>query len=574
MRRILAVLIAMVMLTGMVNVANAAEAYKITLGEGITVYVNGAPINADRTVSEKDSVKLAAENENAVVIEADGVYYPAGKYFKLTGDLDLTNAGALALGLRMVDGAQVRVGNVTVTEEGKLSDTKDSGIRFLASCDYADTVLNDSGVEFGVKITAEGSEEAAYIKAERFQNEEHSIFTAVVANLAEGNYNRKFTATAYARVPIFDGTTAEFTEGSVTRSIYQVSVGILKNSSAELDSDLPYTIDSAVKEVLAAYVNQSGIRLTYSKNGTMSARLTGDGAYTGDLYFNVESVLNSDGSTSVTITPLGDEDGFFNPVAIPTWWMDYIRINNNNSVATTYISDAKLENGVLSFKFKLPNTISYTFNQEDKVTVVSEVTATQIKGFKDGHEVTYELSDVITVMGLAESMKDVVPGSVIMVGTNQENKVSAVELLASIGIPVSKEKFEASYGEYNPGDGSTKYKNIVGKATRKNRAKLTCYIGGSETVEYIGASGAMGRKVGLAIQNGKYVVTVGSSKMSSTSTKFADMSTHNNYVYLRYDTEQEKYVECVYYSVPVELDLSGDGEYSDIFSLDDYEVIF
>ena len=150
MRRILAVLIAMVMLTGMVNVANAAEAYKITLGEGITVYVNGAPINADRTVSEKDSVKLAAENENAVVIEADGVYYPAGKYFKLTGDLDLTNAGALALGLRMVDGAQVRVGNVTVTEEGKLSDTKDSGIRFLASCDYADTVLNDSGVEFGV----------------------------------------------------------------------------------------------------------------------------------------------------------------------------------------------------------------------------------------------------------------------------------------------------------------------------------------------------------------------------------------------------------------------------------------
>lgn len=568
MRRILAVLISMVILLGMVNVANAAASCTITPGSGLTVYVNGEVVSGNKTVSDTDSVKITAESDDVILVSVDGVYYPLDKYFKLKGDLDLTGAETFTLGLDMIDGAQVRVGEVELTEDGKLQSAADSGLRFLASCNYTDTILNDGQVEFGIKITAEDSEEAAYIKAEKFQDDANSIFTAVVANLAESNYNRKYTASAYALVPLFDGTTAEFTKGSVTRSIYQVSVGILKNSSAEFDGDLPYTIDSAVKEVLAAYVNQSGIRLNYAKNGTMSARLSGKGAYTGDLYFNVESSLNSDMSTSVTITPLGEEDGFFNSVAIPTWWMDYIRVNNNNSVAKTYISDAKLENGVLSFKFTLPDTVSYTFNQEDKVTVVSEVTKTYIKGFKDGAEVTYNLAETVTIMGLAKNMEDVVPGSVIMVGTNGENKVSAVELLASIGIPVDKDKFEASFGVYNPGDGSSKYKNVVTLMTGKSGTKLTC-----QGVTYQLESTAMGRRVGLALNDGEYVASVENIQAKKTNF-FRSTAEYNNYVYMRYNTETGKVTECVLYGIPKNFDFSGDGEYSEIFSVDNYIVIF
>ncbi len=578
MKRILALLISAVMTLGVSFTVNAADVYNIVLNDSITVFVNGNEMKTDTTVSEKDKVKLEAEN-GVVVIAVGGVYYPVGKEFKPVEDLDLTEAVTFTLGLSMVDGAQVRVGNVTVTDDGKLDNTTDSGLRFLATCNYADTIIADENVEFGIKITAEGSEEAAYIKAETFQNDDCTVFTAAVTNLAESNYNRNYTASAYAKVPMYDGSVAEFEAGEITRSIYQVSVGILKSSSAEFNENLPYTIDNAVKDVLTAYINHTGIRLSYSSDGTMSARLTGNGAYTGDLYFDVESSLNPDGSTFVTVTPLGESDRFFNSVTLPTWWMDYIRINNNNSVAVKYISDAKLEDGVLSFKFTLPGTIGYTFDQEESVTVVSEITKTDadglekncIKGFKAGKEVTYILAETITVMGLAKTMKDVVPGSVIMVGYNQNNEVAAVELLASLGMPINPDTFEASFGVYAAGDGSTKYKNVVGKMTKKNAQKLTCQISPNATEVYeFDSLSVMCYRVGIAMKNNVPEITVADNIAMNPG---FDTGKYNNYVYLRYNSEKEKITECVYYRVPIELDFSGDGEYSDIFSLDDYRVI-
>ena len=97
----------------------------------------------------------------------------------------------------------------------------------------------------------------------------------------------------------------------------------------------------------------------------------------------------------------------------------------------------------------------------------------KVKGFKAGEEVTYPLSETITVMGLAETMNDVVPGSVVMVGYNSQGKVTAVELLASIGMPVNPEILEDSYGVYDASDGSTKYKNVVTEMYSKSGSKIT-----------------------------------------------------------------------------------------------------
>ncbi|MBQ7875970.1 MAG: hypothetical protein IJ316_01645 [Clostridia bacterium] len=575
MKKLVSIILVFALLVSVAVYPHAEDGYTVTPSNSVTVMVNGQEISESTLVTGTDIIKLVASDENAVVAGVEGVYYPLNEEFSVTCDADFSNAVTLGTGLEMVDGAQVRVGQVQLEEGGKLDALSDSGLRFIATANYTDTIIADENVEFGIKVMAEESSTPAYVKAEKFQKEDRSVFSAAITKLNESNYNRKYTACAYALVPMHDGTEKEITVGAVTRSIYQVSVGILKNSSADYNEGLPYTIDDAVKEILGAYVNQTGIRLTYTADGEMSARVSGSGAYTGDLFFNVTSSVNSDGSTAVTVTPLGETEGFFNPVTIASWWKEYIRINNNNSVASQYIHDAKLENGILSFTFRLPGTAAYTFNQEDNVTIVSSVTSKQIKGFKAGEEVTYDLAEVITVLGLATTMADVVPGSVIMVGTNSDGDVAAVELLASLGLPINPEGFVADFGVYDASDGSTKYKNIVTEMFSKSGSRLTCQNlpDTTKTTYKFVSTSAMCYRVGIAMDGDTPVITATGSKISTYPSIFESTAQYHNYLYLRYDSETEKVKECVFYCVPKNLDFSGDGEYSDIFSLDDYRVI-
>ncbi len=572
MKKLISTILIFALVLSVAVIANAEDGYTVTPADNVTVMVNGVEINESTTVSDADTIKLVVSDETAVVAGVDGVYYPLNEEFSVTGDADFSNAVLLGIGLEMVDGAQVRVGQVQLEEGGKLDALSDSGLRFIATADYADTIIADENVEFGIKVMAEANSNPTYVKAEKFQNADNSVFTAAITKLNESNYNRKYTACAYALVPMHDGTEQEITVGSVTRSIYQVSVGILKNSSADYDENLPYTVDDAVKEILGAYVNQTGIRLTYTTDGTMSARVTGNGAYTGDLFFNVTSSVNEDGSTAVTVTPLGESDGFFNSVTIASWWKDYVRINNNNSVAVNYISDEKIENGVLSFKF---DVVDYTFNQDDNVTVVSEVGDGYIKGFKAGSEVTYNLADKVKVLGLSTSMDDIVPGCVILEGYNAEGKVRAIELLASLGLPVNPDEFEADFGVYDASDGSTKYKNVVTEMYSKSGSKLTCQNlpDTTKTVYAFESGSAMCYRVGIAMDGDTAVVTATGSKISTYPSIFENTAKYHNYLYLRYNSETEKVKECVFYCVPKDFNFSGDGEYSDIFSLDNYRVI-
>ena len=45
--------------------------------------------------------------------------------------------------------------------------------------DYNDTLLEDAE-EFGIKVTAEASENVVYIKADKFQDDADSVFSAAI----------------------------------------------------------------------------------------------------------------------------------------------------------------------------------------------------------------------------------------------------------------------------------------------------------------------------------------------------------------------------------------------------------
>ncbi len=321
------------------------DAFVVTETGYATLTKNGSAMTTAYAVAG-DDVRLVADG--AVVIGTDAGYYPVNENLNLTEATTFENTVPAGLGLAMVGGAQVRIGATELEADAKLDALADSGLRFLATADYADTVLADEAVEFGIKVTAEASTaDPAYIKAEKFQNEDNNVFSAAITNMKESNYNRKYTAAAYALVPMADGTVKEFTTDSVTRSIYQVSAGIMKNGTADAD-EAPYTVDGVVKNILNAYVNQTGIRLTYTADGITVE----EGKYTGDVFFTVESTVNEDGSVAVTITP---DASWGTPAEIASWWTDYVRVNNNNSTAKTYISDAAVdEAGVLTFTFTVP----------------------------------------------------------------------------------------------------------------------------------------------------------------------------------------------------------------------------
>ena len=253
------------------------------------------------------------------------------------GDIELTTK---ALGLEMVAGAQVRIGDTELGADGKLDALADSGIRFIATVDYSDTVAAMDNVEFGIKVGAEESDEVVYIPAETFQNDEKSVFSAAITNLSESNYNRKYTAVAYAKL-----NGEEITSAPVTRSIYQVSAGIMKNGAADAEN-APYTDDGVIENILNAYINQTGIRLDYDKETYAVA--VEEGKYTGDVFFTVTSE-EIEGGARITIAP---EESWATKATIASWWTDYVRFNNNNSISRNYISNANIdENGILTFDF-------------------------------------------------------------------------------------------------------------------------------------------------------------------------------------------------------------------------------
>ncbi len=232
------------------------------------------------------------------------------------------------------------------------------------------------------------------------------------------------------------------------------------------------------------------------------------------------------------------------------------------------------------------NFASYSFNQDDDVMVVSSISETEIKGFKAGIETTYALTDEVAVLGLSDKLTDVVPGSVVLIGTNKAGNCAAIELLASLGLPVNEELFKSNYGVYSPSDGSTQYENVVSIVFSKSGTKITAGTNSNKKTYLAQSSSLKCYRVGIAMNGDTPVVSVSENLITGIGDAAPIKSTTNfsNYIFLRVDTEQSKttggvtynglVTQCIVYSVPKNFNPGkGDGEYSDIFSVEPIVII-
>lgn len=220
----------------------------------------------------------------------------------------------------------------------------------------------------------------------------------------------------------------------------------------------------------------------------------------------------------------------------------------------------------------VPSYASYTFDQDVNVVIVSSVSDTLIKGYQAGVEKSFPLASSVTVLGLSDKFEDIVPGCVILPSVPVNGEYNAVELLASIGIPVDPNIFLNSMGSYAPSDGSAAYKNILSKFYQSGGIMGIFVFDDSSfstktkyTFENISSKV---HRVGIAIdEDGNVVVSLTSQKIYSTDYPFPSTYEYNNYVYLRYRESDSRVTEAVLYCVPTNFNPgAGDGEYSDIWS--------
>ncbi len=256
-----------------------------------------------------------------------------------------------ALGVQIEDGAQVRIGG-GIDADGKVDVLEESGLRFAATVNGTDSMVADmvSGYidddnNYGILIypsdvtitdfNAETDKFVA-IPAQVFQDAEKTKFTAALTNLKVENYNRMFTAKPYVKK---DGV--YYTDDNKTeRSVYQVAAGLLTDEAAS------GSLTENTVNVLNAYLNQVGVRLTYAADGTIGIRTEGVGAYTGVEFFTVASD-GADGVYTITLTAKGN-------ATFKNFWNEYVRVNNNHTQVVNGIG----ENAAISEDGK---TLTFTF---------------------------------------------------------------------------------------------------------------------------------------------------------------------------------------------------------------------
>ncbi len=327
---------------------------KITTSGTAILTKNGSQMNGFCYVSDSDDVRM--QLEGAYAIGSDSGYYFPNERIAFNENTDVTNTMALGFGLTMLNGAQVRFGG-GLDSEGNVGDG--NGLRFIVSVDRNDTLAGLDDAEIGVVFSAEDSGNTIDVVTQKWQND--YTFTTALTNIAVGNYNRKYTAKPYVRIG--DKT---FTGEGVTRSIYEVASGLLVRGSTDNTVYPDDAMNQMLYDVLNAYVNQVGIRLSFTDNADFTdwelrARETGKGAYTGDAFFEVGETLVDGKVYSVTLTPLG------NKTKIKTegdYWNKYVRINNNNSQIKVLTTLSDNGDGTYKLSFDTTNLSFGTYPEE------------------------------------------------------------------------------------------------------------------------------------------------------------------------------------------------------------------
>ena len=310
---------------------DVVDAHTISVEDAYKVTKMGTLVdNAEKITVPADATVIMYTNINPLF--TDGVeVYKANTPTTIDADGEIYSVG---LGISMVDGAQIRIGN-GVDENGKIDS--ESGIRFITTVDYNESVAANEDAQFGVMMKAEDSDKSVDIPTTYWQTD--TTFSTALTNIGENNYNRVYTATPYV---IVDGQ--KFEGAPVSRSIYQVAQGLLETDEEIQD----YTASEMLVKVLNAYVNQVGIRLTLSNTGFFS-RISGEGAYTGrGAFFSVGETQVNDNVYTVTLIPIGAQTKID-----MNSWNTYIRINNNNSKIKVATALTENEDGTYTLTFDL-----------------------------------------------------------------------------------------------------------------------------------------------------------------------------------------------------------------------------
>ncbi len=271
-----------------------------------------------------------------------------------------------ALGVKLIDGAQIRIGG-GVTDENRTGEG--SGLRFIAQLATTATLAAEAD-EIGIAIfdggfgTAEETEQKVAalteddvptltIPAEKYQSD--SVFSAAIVNINTSNYNRVYIAVPY--VTLGEETYYDF-NSAAARSPYQVASGLLVEGTTTSGYEQSAS-ETALKKALNAYANETGARLelTYSQTGGFAvAEAQYSNGATAFFTANCENITNESGAViGARITLTGKNED----VIFCDYWQEYIKINNKNSTAVKYIdsdsANISSDRLTLTFDFYLEN---------------------------------------------------------------------------------------------------------------------------------------------------------------------------------------------------------------------------
>ena len=233
------------------------------LGKKITIQdENGEELSAE--YSKEENYTLPAYSKTGVIgFDIDGALYQAGSEIALTKSF---TAKEVNLGLTMEDGASVRVQS---TEDGY------GGMRFTT------TVNAEVATKYAENIALTGVVIPTDKISGTFDKDESGADTIGLTNFSEKNgeryyritltdvkyknYNRAFSALAYATITYANGTTATiettYDENEHSRSVYEVAVAALNDTEA--------TFNDSQMDILKEYVGYV-VTLVKNADGTYS----------------------------------------------------------------------------------------------------------------------------------------------------------------------------------------------------------------------------------------------------------------------------------------------------------------
>ena len=293
------------------------------LGVPATVTVQdgkGETVDTANVVIGNEYVLPEHEEEGFIGWSYDGKLYAEGAAITVTGNMPVT---ARILDAEMEGTASIRV-SATVDEYG--------GLRFPVKVKTSELAALGEDIKVYGQIMPTDEIEGTYDIGETGADSgelvnfvvegEYTVYYITFTNVLYSNYNRQFSALAYAEVAVEGGETRTVI-GEATRSVYNVAVAAYNDTEeyekldtaqqAVLDGYLKSTINLTYDEdgtTLKVATTEDGLPATFDRGYTLKAQDVGDTMVTLTIEIELEARLyqnNKDGLPHIPLTIWGSE---------------------------------------------------------------------------------------------------------------------------------------------------------------------------------------------------------------------------------------------------------------------------